>query len=193
MSCWKSPPNGLLARSGTKNAFLNGAVLLKLIEAEKALKINYGVLGIIIHYGPWVIEGTACSHHRVRPLATIAVGDIWSIHFTWNKSLKITTEWPPGQIGHQKRILHGAMLLKLIKKKLWNWILCFLVNTPLWSLEEEGTACSHHWVGFPNWRIAMGNTSFFFTWAECIFSLQVIVKVPQENDGLPALRGRETA
>ena len=105
-----------LARSGTKNAFLNGAVLLKLIETEKTLKINFGVLGNIIHYGPWAIGGTACSHHRVRPLTTIAVGDIWSIHFTWNKSFKITTEWLLGQIGHQKCILNGAVLLKLIKK-----------------------------------------------------------------------------
>ena len=102
---------------GPKMQFLNGAVLLKLIETEKVIKNNFGVLGIILHYGPWVMGGTACSHHRVRPLATIAVGDIWSIHFTWNKSLKITTGWPPGQIGHQKCILSGAMLLKLIQKK----------------------------------------------------------------------------
>ena len=110
----KWPPGQI----GHQKCVLNGAVLLKLIETEKTLKINFGVLGIIIHYGPWVIGGTACSHHRVRPLTTIAVGDIWSIHFTWNKSLKITTEWPPGQIGHQKCILNGAGVLKLIPKKL---------------------------------------------------------------------------
>ena len=130
----KWPPGQI----GRQKWFLNGAVLLKLIETEKALKINFRILGIIIHYGPWVIGGTACSHHRVRPLTTIAVGDIWSIHFTWNKSLKMTPEWPPGQIGHQKCILNGAVLLKLIqKKKFWSWILGFLVNTPSWSLEDR--------------------------------------------------------
>jgi len=48
----------LPAKSSTKNAFLNRAVLLKLIE-KKAMKIIFWVPGKMLHFGPWGKGGKA--------------------------------------------------------------------------------------------------------------------------------------
>ena len=54
---------------------------------QRLWKSSFWVLGVILHCGLGY-SGYHCSHHRVRPLTNIAVGNICFTHLTWNKLLK---------------------------------------------------------------------------------------------------------
>ena len=112
---------------------------------------------------PWGIAGTSCSHHQVRPQTNIAVGNIWSIHFTWNKLLKITTKWPPGQIGHQNCMFEWSRAIEIVRiiKGYENQFFKGLGKMFNWGLWGRGcTACSHHRVR-PLTNIAVGSIWVF--------------------------------
>ena len=93
LSCSKSPPNGFPARSSTKNAFLNRAVLLKLIR--KKAKNQFWARGKLLHwslgdyepptqklqvFGKMLHCGPGGRGLRLVPLANLAMGNIFSFY-----------------------------------------------------------------------------------------------------------------
>ena len=95
ISCSKSPPNGFPARSSPKNAFLDRAVLLKLIK-ENAMKINAWV--------PGKIRGT--------PLANLAMGNMCFYILQGLSCSKSPPNGFPAQSSPKNAFLNRAVLLK---------------------------------------------------------------------------------